>query len=214
MEVAGLLEDFANLQEDFNKSKYQIEALESQVKTLKSDIDDLKGTEEVLEHTAEMIKIIFEAVKKRSISGLENLVTHALNSIWEHDYEFKITTHERGKTSTNRFTLYKDGNESDIVEGHGGGIVNIVAFILRLIFTLKTSPELRPVLILDEPFAFVSEGYHESIGELLLELIDKLDITVIMVTHQPILKRYASKTYELVETKKGISVKELTDGSA
>jgi len=211
MDLEQVRSTYAESKRSFDAVCINIETLQKQQEALQESINEINLEVEVLEHTSDVLKILFETVKKKSVESIEKLVTHALNSVWESDYEFKITTHERGTLSTNRFTLYKDGNESDIIDGHGGGVVNIVAFILRLIFTLRMSDQLRPVLILDEPFAFVSENYHDKIGQLLLELIDKLDIEIIMVSHQPTIKKYANKMYELEDSSLGVLVKDVTD---
>ena len=205
------LNRFSSLSVDFKAISNQIEAINSSLDRGKVELKDLTNKSEELEQASEALKVIFESVKKKSIDSIENLVTHALNSIWEHSYEFKILTQERGTSSTNRFALIKEGNESDIMDSHGGGIVNIIAFILRVIFTLKNNPELRPILILDEPFAFVSDSYHDKIGQLLLELIENLGISVVMVTHQPIITKYATKAYELESIKDGVKVVDITD---
>lgn len=205
------LSKFSDLSVDFKAVSNQIKLVSDSLEKDKKELGSLVETLQEFESTSETLKVIFELVKKKSIDSIENLVTHALNSIWEHSYEFKILTQERGTSSTNRFVLIKDGNESDIMDSHGGGIVNIIAFILRVIFTLKNNPELRPILVLDEPFAFVSESYHEKIGQLLLELIENLGISVVMVTHQPIITKYATKAYELESTKDGVKVVDITD---
>lgn len=211
---SSILDRFSTLTKDFQVVDAQVKGLEKLSSDATKEITSLTYDASVLEKTAEALKVVFESIKKQSIDSVESLVTHALNSVFEDVYDFKITSHERGAASTNRFTLLKNGHESDIMEGHGGGVVNIIAFILRLIFTLKVKPELKPLLVLDEPFVYVSPDLHEKVGKLLRELVDQLGVTIIMVTHQPILKECADRVYELQVTPKGVTSKEIISGSS
>jgi DNA repair exonuclease SbcCD ATPase subunit len=210
------LSKFKSLTDSFKKVTYQVEALKTEHSRTVVKIESLKTEETILEETSETLKKIFEQLNKKSIEGVENLVSYALNSIWEdRTYQFKIISKERGATSTNKFVLIKNGIEVDIMDGSGGGLVDIVALVLRLIFTLKAKPELRPVLFLDEPFQHASANYHEKIGELLTELIEKLGLTIVMVTHTPIIENYASRRYTLEEIEPDtVIAKELVSGTA
>ena len=213
--MLSVIGKYDSLKESFRNVGYQVDSLRTQHKSLCSEISDLKTEEAILEETSETLKKIFEKLNKKSIEGVENLVSYALNSIWDDRvYQFKIISKERGASSTNKFVLIKNGIEVDIMDGSGGGLVDIVALILRLIYTLKAKPTLKPVLFLDEPFQHASVDYHEKIGALLTELIDKLGLTIVMVTHTPIIENYATKIYTLVETSEDSVVsKEIANGA-
>ena len=66
----------------------------------------------------------------------------------------------------------------------GGGVVDVAAFALRLSCYLIMSPRPEPVIILDEPFRFVSKEYQGQVAELLEELSAKLGLQFVIVTHE------------------------------
>lgn len=65
----------------------------------------------------------------------------------------------------------------------GGGVVDVAAFALRVSCLMLHRPRLSKVVVLDEPFRFVSAEYQENVGRMLEELASDLDLQVIMVTH-------------------------------
>jgi len=67
----------------------------------------------------------------------------------------------------------------------GGGVVDVAAFALRLSCLMLSKPPLRRILILDEPFKYVSErrGYRERVRQLLESLAEEMGIQILMVTH-------------------------------
>jgi len=54
---------------------------------------------------------------------------------------------------------------------------------LRLSCMMLSKPKLRRLLVLDEPFKFVSLNYQERVREMLETLSKRLNIQIIMVTH-------------------------------
>ena len=65
----------------------------------------------------------------------------------------------------------------------GGGVVDVAAFALRLSCIVLHKPVLRRIILLDEPFKFVSEQYRENIKTMLETLAKDFNVQFIMVTH-------------------------------
>jgi len=75
-----------------------------------------------------------------------------------------------------------EGNKQSILDGCGGGLKDIVSFALRVaIWSLDS--ESSPVILLDEPFKFVSAGHRNQGAELLHTLSRKLGIQFVVVSH-------------------------------
>ena len=92
----------------------------------------------------------------------------------------------------------------------GGGVVDVVCFALRVV--AWSLSQTSPVLILDEPFKWVSMGLRPICGQLLRGISDRLGLQIIMVTHDPELVEQADRIF-LVEQKarrSRISVREGT----
>lgn len=114
---------------------------------------------------------------------IAQLVTECLRAVFDDPYEFRIEfDRKRGRTEA-RCLVVRGDCEIDPLEAAGGGVVDVIAFALRLIALTLKRPERRRLLILDEPFKFVSEEYRERIRDLLLTLSEDLGIQMVIVTH-------------------------------
>ena len=59
----------------------------------------------------------------------------------------------------------------------------MASFGLRVACLILRRPKVRRVLIMDEPFKFLSENYRSAVKEMLHNLSEKFQIQFIMVTH-------------------------------
>jgi DNA repair exonuclease SbcCD ATPase subunit len=73
--------------------------------------------------------------------------------------------------------------EVDPITASGGGIIDVASFALRLACLCLSKPPLRRVMVMDEPFKFVSEQYRARLVELLERLAKDMGVQFIMVTH-------------------------------
>jgi ABC-type nitrate/sulfonate/bicarbonate transport system ATPase subunit len=65
----------------------------------------------------------------------------------------------------------------------GGGVLDVAAFALRLAAITLTKPHARRIIIMDEPFRFVSEAFRSRIKDMLESLAEEYGFQFIMVTH-------------------------------
>ncbi len=98
-------------------------------------------------------------------------------------YEFKILfERKRGRTeATLRFV--RNGLEVDPLSASGGGIVDVAAFALRVACLMLHRPRLSKLVVLDEPFKFVSKEYRDNVRSMLEELAKDLGLQILLVTH-------------------------------
>jgi DNA repair exonuclease SbcCD ATPase subunit len=130
------------------------------------------------------------------------LVTRGLQTIFGAGYEFSIETKVLRKQAAMEFTITRELVERDPMESHGGGLVNVIALVLRLTIVALT-PGLSRVVVLDEPFAQLSQGYIEGMGEFIRELVDATDIQLIIVSHEAEIADVADKSYRLTRNEDG-----------
>ena len=86
----------------------------------------------------------------------------------------------------------------------GGGPIDIASFALRIASWSLQRPIRSNTIILDEPMKNLSKEYQEQGALMLQEVSRKLGIQFIIVTHEPVLARFADKTFN-VSIKNGIS---------
>jgi DNA repair exonuclease SbcCD ATPase subunit len=103
--------------------------------------------------------------------------------VFDEPYEFRILfAQARGRTEA-RLVFVRDGVEVHPTRAAGGGVVDVASFALRLACLVYHQPKLRPVMILDEPFKFVSEEYRDRCRELIEMLAAEMGVQFIIVTH-------------------------------
>ena len=117
--------------------------------------------------------------------------------VFEESYKFKINfERKRGKTEA-VFVFIKDGQELDAASSIGGGVIDLASFALRLSCLILARPQRRRVMILDEPFRFVSRNHRGRLKSMLEILSTELKVQFILVTHDKELM--IGKVYDLSE---------------
>lgn len=128
-------------------------------------------------------QLVAQTVQAQAHERISSIVTRCLTAIFDEPYQFKIIFEQkRGKTEA-RLVFLDGDKELDPLTASGGGVVDVAAFALRLSALLLSRPKLRRVMVLDEPFRFVSQEYLERVGAMILELQKELGIQFIIVTH-------------------------------
>jgi len=126
---------------------------------------------------------------------LQDLVQTALDTVFPATYTFKIDfVILRGRTEAQMY-LDKDGERVDPELACGGGVVDVLSLALRI--AAWSIGKTSPIIVLDEPFKFLSQGLRPLMGEILRGLIDRLGVQIIMVTHDPDFVAIADRTFTI-----------------
>lgn len=170
-------------------------------KQLKQYEDALKSTRTLLvttEKTRELLNTLVNHKKRTTLDKIEALVTHGLQTIFENkDYHFRIEAKHVRKQIAYSFVLSDGQHESgDLTSTRGGGVVNVVSFLLAVVVQLMLDPTAR-TFVLDEKFAHVSARFVPNISELLETLSVRTKIQFLVVSHQSDLVEAADTAYEL-----------------
>lgn len=134
--------------------------------------------------------IVQEAAQQTQTETLEALVAlvnHCLTAVFGAGaYKLKTTvTPARGKTEISLEFEDSAGNVVSPLDAAGGGVVDVASFALRVASLVIAKPPARRLLVLDEPFKFLSRGHRVAAGELLTTLAEDLSFQIILVTHIP-----------------------------
>jgi len=73
----------------------------------------------------------------------------------------------------------------------------VAAFALRVASWSMQSPRSNNVLILDEPFRYLSVNLLSKASDMLKQISKELDLQIIMVTHSPELVEAADAVFEV-----------------
>jgi len=143
-----------------------------------------------LQEAQQLIQQLAEQVQNQVHRKISHVVTRCLKTIFVDEApDFKISfVRARGKTEA-RLLFVQDGHELDPLDSHGGGLIDVASFALRIACLMLSRPPHRKVIIGDENFRFVNgEEYQERMGELLMTLAKELGFQFILVSDDSWLK--------------------------
>ena len=158
--------------------------------------------------TTDAAKVVLEKVSSDRFDSVQasvsNLVTSGLQAVFGPRYVFVVEPKiERGRPSIDMWVNH-DGENLDIVDGHGGGLAAVVSFLLRVVVV---SLEGGKVLIADEPFSHLSAEYVPRMATFLRDLVDQTGIQMILVSHESALAEAADVAYRFVQGPAGVEAR-------
>jgi DNA repair exonuclease SbcCD ATPase subunit len=131
----------------------------------------------------EILQQLAQAVQQRAHQKIAEVVTSCLEAVFDDPYSFHIEfERKRGKTEA-RLKFKRGGMTVDPLNSTGGGVVDVASFALRVACLILHRPRLSKVMVLDEPFKFVSAQYRDRVRTMLERLSQDLDMQIIMVSH-------------------------------
>jgi len=157
-----------------------------QVSDEKKEAQRIEKKLDALAEAQSLAQVVAQKVQTEAHSQVAQIVTRCLK-IFDEPYEFRINfNRKRGRTEAG-LIFVRDGVEVDPLSASGGGVVDVAAFALRLACLALSRPRSRHLLLLDEPFRFVSASYRGRIRILLEGLARDLGIQIVMISHDPAL---------------------------
>ena len=179
--------------------------------------DDLNETKQALSRTRkahkkhllarEVIREVGIATQEKLSFHVQDVVTLALEGVFPNPYEFQVQfVLNRNRTECVLALKNSDGSFVDPMDAAGGGVVDVVSFALRVASWSMASPRTSPVLILDEPFRFLSRDLKPAAGEMLRQIADRLGLQIIMVTHEEPLIEIADRVFRVSKDRSGRSL--------
>lgn len=160
----------------------------------------------LLEESQLLIQRVAQDTQSKLKFKVEDVVNTALDAVFPDEYSFSLDFElSRGKTEARLvFNSKKTGREIDPMNASGGGVVDLTSFALRIAcFALEQGTD--NVIVLDEPFRFISRDLQSRAGEILKSLSRKMGIQFIIVTHIAEMIDVADKIFEVKKNKSGIS---------
>ena len=137
---------------------------------------------------------------------IEDIVNLALETCFPGEYIFQIKFEiSRGKTEAELVFLdQKTQRQIDPMNASGGGVVDLTTFALRIAcYALERGTD--NVIILDEPMKFVSKDLLDRLCEVIKVLSKKMNLQIIMVTHENKFIEISDKIFEVKKDSAGIS---------
>lgn len=174
---------FETLVKNLKKKEIELSGKRLELFESRASLELLEFSAKDHETARSIAQEIAKQVQQDAHQKIATIVSKCLSLVFNEPYEFSIQFEtKRGKTDAT--ILLKRGSVSvDPISASGGGVVDVAAFALRLACLSLARPKLRHLMVLDEPFKFVSVEYRERIREMLEFLSQEFDFQFVMVTH-------------------------------
>lgn len=149
--------------------------------TLRKQLEQARRHEEVCRTAQQIIQMLAQSVQQHIHSQLASVVSSCLSAVFNRPYTFRLQFLQRRGRTEATLEFDRDGLVLDPMTAAGGGAVDVAAFALRVACLMLASP--TRVIVLDEPFRFVSSQYRENVRLMLEELSEQFGLQIVMVTH-------------------------------
>ncbi|KKL61199.1 hypothetical protein LCGC14_2197680, partial [marine sediment metagenome] len=150
-QVIGANRSLTLLHERVNRWKGQKELLDRQWEMSV----EKEYTEHTLRDTDNQALIILHELEEtwrgKFESALAGVGGQGLSAVFGEDIQVVINSVIKRGVANLDMHLVTEGLETDIMGSKGGSVVNVFSTLLRFLFTLSNTPELRRILVLDEP---------------------------------------------------------------
>ena len=199
--------DINRVKQLFLQSKGMKKQIENNLIQNKTTLDNLNNRIKLLEQAQAFLQKVAQDTQSQLKFQIEDIVNLALETCFPNEYEFQLQFNiARGKTDAELvFLSQKTGRPIDPMNASGGGVVDLTAFALR-IASYALEQGVDNVIILDEPFRFISRDLQARAGEILKSLSTKLGLQIVMVTHIGQMIDVADKVFEVKKNSDGRSV--------
>ena len=196
------MSDIKEYQNKIQQSKGKLNSLINRKNKIGNNLLDIINRSIHLEEAQIFIQEIARQTQEMLKFSICDIVNLSLQTCFPGEYVFDIDFKiERGKTSA-KLLFLKNGIEVDPIDASGGGVVDLVSFALRL--SAWSLGHTDNVIILDEPFRFLSKDLQPRAGEMMNKLCKSLGLQIICVTHSQEIIENSDRIFEIT-IKDGIS---------
>lgn len=154
------------------------------------------------EEKAQLVKAVgtldrcVQIVSANGIGKIEGIVSDGLRRVFDNDHiGLLIEKKETARGNSYRLLIKKGDTVGNPMDSFGGGVQNVVGFLLRIILIKRF--KLATFIALDEQFSNVSTEYQPKVSEM-LKTLAKLGFTIFAISHQPTITSAADMIYEVV----------------
>ena len=158
-----MIDKIKNLEFQFDEFTQKVGELKGEYKTLlnqqnecEKSIVKYKEDEITYAQAVELLSLVQKVTTDRIKNAFEDIITHALNYIYESDdYSFHLVFSRRGNLHELDFAVETPTKPEplDPMVTDAGGTLNIISFVLRVVLMEVSNPKIKGFIINDETFA-------------------------------------------------------------
>ncbi len=196
------LPDIGSLRAKVERASALRQAARSRKLSIQEDIRTLGDETELLLLVASLFRTLIDAEVTMSVQVVERLMTEGLQAVFpDQDLAVRADVDtKRGKISVDLITVQTQGDL--VIEGlssdaFGGAVSTVESVLLRILVMQRRG--IRPFLLLDESLPAFDSNYVINMGHFLSMLCKRLEMDVLLVTHNTALVEAADRAYRVVK---------------
>jgi DNA repair exonuclease SbcCD ATPase subunit len=168
-----------------NSKLLHYQSVQTSLQREKESLRQSQQKKEISAQANTILQAVFAQIQENVHRTISDIVSRCLKAIFgEEAYEFKIAFEQKRNKIEAEIQFIKNNEIFHPLTQAGGGVLDVAAAGLRLSAILLTQvDQKRRILILDEPFRFLSAEYRPKIRDLIQQLAEELDFQFIMITH-------------------------------
>jgi DNA repair exonuclease SbcCD ATPase subunit len=155
------------------------------------------------EQAREIIKQVALKTQQQVRFHLADTVTASMQAVFSDPYALRVDFVERRGRTECDLAFERGEDVIDPLSAAGGGTVDVASFALRVAAWAMQRPRSRALLVLDEPFRYLSEDLLPRAGDMLRQVSAELGLQIVLVTHADELAAAADKVFEV--RKRGVT---------
>jgi DNA repair exonuclease SbcCD ATPase subunit len=165
---------------------------------LNQEKEDNINSLDLVRLTAQKTQFVLE----NSIKAVSN---SALKCVFGDKYELGMDFNLKRNSNEIDIYLLEKGTNNRVkpTDACGGGVIDLLSMSLRITMWTLKRPRTRPLLILDEPFKFLSRDLKPLAAEMIKNLSESLKIQMLIVSHEKDIIECSDKVFDLTQNKKG-----------
>lgn len=183
----------AKVQQQLAKHEALLELNTKEVERLKQEVTRASQETVILEQVNKFLASQIQQKVGETKHQLESLVNQGLEYVFGTG--IRIVIESSFKNNKTQFTLNikKDGINEGRMDSFGGGVLAVIAVLLRVSAIIITKTE--RFIFFDESTNFVSAQYQPALGNFLKQICSQLGFTIILISHQETINKSADHTY-------------------
>ena len=201
-ELESLEHQFNNFEKEVIKVQLEYELIQKDHLKTKESIKNLENDKETHKKAVELLTVVQGVTRDKIKDSFENIISWGLKYIFQEDYKFCLVFSRRGNLQELDFAIKSPDLDEAInpMDSRGGGILNVISIILRLVLMEVSVPKINGFIILDEAFKNVNgQEYINQLNSFVLEINKKFDRQIIHISD---MENFKSETsYNLIEIK-------------
>jgi len=202
------MEKVEQLKTKFIAFKTECQLTLNSLEIKEKDYNSIKEYNENLQKARVLIAEAGQHTQTFLKSFIEEMVTTALQAVFEEDYQFVIDFDIKRNKPEAKISLKLRGEETDPKDSCGGGVLDVASFALRVVLWSIENPKSSNVIILDEPMKFL-HGRIENAMKMIKDLSKKLNIQFIIVSQMEEFAENADKVFLVTHNGKFSEIKEI-----